>query len=113
MSFDTVTYEDGDMLFSAGDKAEKFFVIKSGSVKIMDPTGKHQIASLAAGASFGEQALLTGGVRAAGAQASGKTICMQITASGLRELLAKEGGLATTVLEALLLQLSMHNSLRH
>jgi hypothetical protein len=37
---------------------------------------------------------------------------MEITAQGLRDLLAKEGGIATPVLEALLLQLYMHNAMK-
>jgi CRP-like cAMP-binding protein len=64
------------------------------------------------GESFGEQALLAGGVRSAAAQSIGATTCLEITAQGLRDLLAKETGIATAVLEALLLQLYMHNAMR-
>ncbi len=67
---------------------------------------------LSTGESFGEQALLAGGVRSAAAQAVAETVCLEITAQGLRELLAKEGGITTQVLEALLLQLYMHNAIK-
>ena len=34
-AFDPVTYQDGDVLFEAGDKADKFYVIKSGKIRIV------------------------------------------------------------------------------
>ncbi|MBM3338199.1 MAG: cyclic nucleotide-binding domain-containing protein [Betaproteobacteria bacterium] len=110
--FTAVNYADGQVLFEPGDVAKSFYVIQSGQVAIIDRKRNHQIALLSAGASFGEQALLAGGVRSAAAQAIGATTCMEITAQGLRDLLAKEGGIATPVLEALLLQLYMHNAMK-
>ena len=112
-AFDPVTYQDGDVLFEAGDKAEKFYVIKSGKIRIISRALNKEFAILKEGESFGEQSLLSGGVRGAAAEAVGKAVCLEITANGLRSLLEKEGGLAKSVLEALLLQLSMHNSIRH
>ena len=105
--FNPVTYHDGDLLFEAGDAAEKFYVIQTGQVKIIDRARNVQLALLSAGASFGEQSLISGGVRSAAAQAVGETNCLEITAQGLRDMLAKEQGIATAVLEALLLQLYM------
>jgi CRP/FNR family cyclic AMP-dependent transcriptional regulator len=110
--FQSVSYTDGQALFEPGDVAERFYVIQSGQVAIIDRQRNHQLALLPAGASFGEQSLLAGGVRSAAAQAVGPTTCMEITAQGLRDLLAKEGGIATPVLEALLLQLYMHNAMK-
>ncbi len=110
--FTPVNYADGQVLFEPGDIALRFYVIQSGSVAIIDRKRNHQLALLKAGESFGEQALLAGGVRSAAAHAVGPTTCMEITAQGLRDLLAKEGGIATPVLEALLLQLYMHNSMK-
>ncbi len=110
--FNPVTYHDGALLFEAGDAAEKFYVIQTGQVKIIDRVRNVQIALLPAGASFGEQSLISGGVRSAAAQAVGDTTCLEITALGLRDMLAKEQGIATAVLEALLLQLYMHNAMK-
>ena len=110
--FNPVTYHDGDILFEAGDSAEKFYVIQTGQVKIIDRARNVQLALLSAGASFGEQSLISGGVRSAAAQAVGETNCLEITAQGLRDMLAKEQGIATAVLEALLLQLYMHNAMK-
>jgi CRP-like cAMP-binding protein len=110
--FKPTHYADGQVLFEPGDTAHSFYVIQSGQVAIIDRQSQRQLALLSAGESFGEQALLAGGVRSAAAQAVGATVCLEITAQGLRDLLAKEGGIATQVLEALLLQLCMHNAIK-
>ena len=110
--FKPVNYADGEVLFEPGQVAHSFYVIQTGQVAIIDRKSGHKLALLQTGESFGEQALLAGGVRSAAAQAVGPTSCLEITAQGLRDLLAKEGGIATQVLEALLLQLYMHNSIR-
>ena len=110
--FKPVTYADGQVLFEPGESAHSFYVVKSGQVAIIDRTNQSQLAVLSEGESFGEQALIAGGVRSAAAQSIGETVCLEITARGLRELLAKEGGIATQVLEALLLQLYMQNAIK-
>lgn len=110
--FTPVNYHDGAVLFEPGDPAQRFYVIQSGKVAIIDRARNQVLATLHTGESFGEQSLLAGGVRSAAAQAVGDTSCLEITAQGLRDLLAKEGGIATPVLEALLLQLYMHNAMK-
>ncbi len=110
--FKPVTYADGQVLFEPGESAYRFNVIKSGQVAIINRANQSQLAVLSEGESFGEQALIAGGVRSAAAQAIGETVCLEITARGLRELLAKESGIATQVLEALLLQLYMQNAIK-
>jgi len=110
--FKPVSYADGQVLFEPGQVAHSFYVIQGGQVAIIDRKSGRQLALLQTGESFGEQALLAGGVRSAAAQAVGATTCLEITAQGLRDLLAKEAGIATQVLEALLLQLYMHNAIK-
>ena len=110
--FATVSHADGESLFEPGDQALRFYVVQTGQVAIIDRKSNKTLAVLKPGESFGEQALLAGGVRSAAAQALGATTCLEITAQGLRDLLAKEGGIATPVLEALLLQLYMHNAMK-
>jgi CRP-like cAMP-binding protein len=110
--FKTVDYADGSVLFEPGEVAHSFYLIQSGQVAIIDRINNRQLAVLSAGESFGEQALLAGGVRSAAAEAVGETTCLELTAKGLRDLLAKEVGISKEVLEALLLQLYMHNSMR-
>jgi CRP-like cAMP-binding protein len=110
-AFKPVHYANGSVLFEPGEVAHSFYVIQSGQVAIINRNTNRQLAVLSAGESFGEQALLAGGVRSAAAEAVGDTTCLELTAKGLRDLLAKEVGISKEVLEALLLQLSMHNAL--
>ena len=111
-SFDIENYKDGEFLFKAGDNANKFYVIKTGQINILDASLKVTIATLKPGESFGEQSLIESGIRSAAAQAMGPASCLEITATGLKELLPKHGGIVTPVLEALLLQMHMHNTLK-
>ena len=50
-----VTYEDGEMLFQKKDRAENFFVLKSGEVELFDPDTNKQIATLKPGAYLGNK----------------------------------------------------------
>ena len=109
--FKPVHYADGSVLFEPGEIAHSFYLIQSGQVAIIDRINNRQLALLSVSESFGEQALLAGGVRSAAAEAVGDTTCLELTAKGLRDLLAKEIGISKEVLEALLLQLSMHNAI--
>ena len=110
--FEQKTYNDGEILFNSGDKAETFFIIKQGKIKIFDPSTNVEIAVLNTGESFGEQSFISQGVRSASVSAVGSTICIEITAKALRDLLEKEDGIAAPVLQALLLQMYMQNELR-
>ena len=110
--FEQKTYNDGETLFNSGDKAETFFIIKQGKIKIFDPSTNVEIAVLNTGESFGEQSFISQGVRSASASAVGSTVCLEITAKALRDLLEKEDGIAAPVLQALLLQMYMQNELR-
>ena len=107
-----ITYKDGEMLFQKKDRAENFFVLKAGEVELFDPDSNKQIAILKPGASFGEQAILDGGVRAVSAKAKGEVTCIEISAEALRKLLSSSPGIIQPVFEAILLELYMHNDLR-
>ena len=106
------SYKDGELLFEKKDPAEHFFVLKAGEIELFDPDSNKQIAILSPGASFGEQAILDGGVRAVSAKAKGQVICVKISAEALRKLLGSSPGIVKPVFEALLLELYMHNDLR-
>ena len=107
-----VTYIDGSILFSKRDPATTFYVLKSGEIELFDPEGNKHLALLKPGASFGEQAILAGGVRSVSAKAKGNVVVLEITAEALRKMLDTSQGIIKPVFEALLLQLYMHNDLR-
>ena len=108
---ESVHYKDGQILFNQGDDAQHLAIVLEGSVEIFDPIGNIRLAILGAGSSFGEQAILEGGIRDASARASGKVICLEIKTSTLRTQLIKDKGLLRQTIEGLLLQLSMCNQI--
>ena len=67
-------YEPGQVLFNKGDKADHLAIILEGEVEIFDPADNKTIAVLGHGASFGEQAILEGGVRGVAVMIDGHTI---------------------------------------
>jgi CRP-like cAMP-binding protein len=110
--FEEVRFAAGEALFKAGDPADKLYVIQSGTVQMLDAKSGVAFASLGAGQSFGEQAMLPGGIRGASAAALDDVVCLQITADNLKVLLKAQSPLMTSVFEGLMLQQSMHNALR-
>lgn len=109
--FAPINFEDGDILFKSNDPADCFYMIESGQISIFDPKRNVEIALLSVGDCFGEQALLKGGVRAATAKAVGKTACIKLSVKNVRKLMAESTGIVAPMLEALFLQLSLHNGL--
>ena len=110
--FQEIRFQPGDRLFNAGDPADKLYVIQSGKVQMLDAKTGAAFASLGAGQSFGEQAILPGGIRGASVQALDEVVCLEITAESLKQLLDAQSPMMMAVFEALLLQQSMHNALR-
>lgn len=104
-------YQPGQVLFNKGDKADHLAIIFEGQVEIFDPADNKTIATLGAGASFGEQAILEGGVRGASARAKDQVTCLEISTAPLRAILKSDPGILTPIVETLLLQLNMVNKL--
>ena len=69
--FPPAKFEPGDVIFSAGDKGDKMYVIRSGEIEV--ERGGKIIETLSGGGIFGEMALIDGSPRAATARA--KTAC--------------------------------------
>jgi CRP-like cAMP-binding protein len=112
-AFTEVSFAAGAHLFEAGQPADKLYIVKTGSVELLDSRSGQIFATLTAGQPFGEQAVLAGGVRSATARAKEATVCMELTATGLQQILEKETDISRVVFRALLLQLYMANRLRH
>ena len=101
--FVEASFAAGAHLFEAGQAADKFYIIKQGTVELLDSK---------TGQPFGEQAVLAGGARSATAQAKEATVCMKLMAARLQQVLSKESDINRIVFRALLLQLCMANQLR-
>ena len=110
--FVEASFAPGAHLFEAGQAADKFYIIKQGTVELLDSKTGQVFATLTAGQPFGEQAVLAGGARSATARAKEATVCMELTAGGLQQVLSKESDINRIVFRALLLQLCMANHLR-
>ncbi|MFN5447772.1 MAG: cyclic nucleotide-binding domain-containing protein [bacterium] len=106
---ESVEYTDHQILFNKGERAHHLTILLEGSVEIFDPVGNIRLAVLSAGSSFGEQAVLEGGIRDASVRALGDIKCLEIKTEALREQLNKDNGLLRQTIEGLLLQLSMCN----
>jgi CRP/FNR family cyclic AMP-dependent transcriptional regulator len=83
-------YSPGQDIFLVGQKADSFYVISMGTVKIyMNPDGEAdiKIANLGTGAHFGELPFLDGGNRSATAQATETSTLLEVRFDKLRSLL--------------------------
>ncbi len=110
--FREVDFQPGEVLFKVGSPADTLYVVQSGTIDMVASEGGGVIATVGPGESFGEQALLQGGIRSATAVAREAARCLEITGQGLRDMLRAQSPLLTPVFEALLLQQAMHNALR-
>jgi CRP-like cAMP-binding protein len=110
--FPIQSYKAGDVLFSRGDAANTFYMIESGDVDLFVPPANTFLVRLGPGEAFGEQAILTGGVRGATAIAVTDMVCIQMTAESLQEIVQSQTSLIRPVLEGLFLQLYLQNSIR-
>uniref|UniRef100_A0A3P9KJB1 cAMP-dependent protein kinase type II-alpha regulatory subunit n=1 Tax=Oryzias latipes TaxID=8090 RepID=A0A3P9KJB1_ORYLA len=90
------TFSDGERIITQGDKADCFFIVESGEVKIMIKSkvkpylfhrGKVEVARCSRGQYFGELALVTNKPRAATAYAVGDTKCLVIDIQAFERLL--------------------------
>lgn len=89
-------YQDGERIIAQGDKAESFFMVKSGEVKIMmksktkadqDDNKEVEITRCNQGQYFGELALVTNKPRAASAYAVGEVKCLVMDVQAFERLL--------------------------
>jgi hypothetical protein len=92
-----VVLEAGDPVFTAGDPADRFFVVVRGGVELTEAGGKGPGTSLGAGRSFGETALFDDAARAATATASEPTYLVAIAREAFQEMLGP-GSLPSRIL---------------
>ncbi|KAF6727433.1 cAMP-dependent protein kinase type II-alpha regulatory subunit [Oryzias melastigma] len=89
------TFNDGERIITQGDKADCFFIVESGEVKIMIKSKKAgqldgveiEVARCSRGQYFGELALVTNKPRAASVYAVGDTKCLVIDIQAFERLL--------------------------
>ncbi|KAK2862108.1 hypothetical protein Q5P01_001641 [Channa striata] len=89
-------FKDGDRIITQGDKADCFYIVESGEVKIMiksktkatqQNNTEVEVARCSRGQYFGELALVTNKPRAASVYAVGETKCLVIDIQAFERLL--------------------------
>lgn len=111
LQFPVKTYRANEVLFERGDPALKLYMIQSGEVDLFTAPGRTFLVRLKPGEFFGEQAILSGGVRSATAVAVSDLVCTEVTSQGLQDMVRSQKSLLRPVLEALLLQMYLRNAI--
>jgi serine/threonine protein phosphatase PrpC/CRP-like cAMP-binding protein len=93
---DVSHYSHGEPVISEGEKGEELFIVLSGNVKVM--RGDVELATLPAGAHFGEMALVRSQPRSATVVSDGTSELMVIRRSDFFDILRKEHQLAVKLL---------------
>lgn len=98
------TYKKGEMIYMAGDKGEKLYVIHSGKVKItrITSSGKEQVIRvLGPGEFMGELSIFSPVPLTDNGEALSETIVCMIDGSKLKDLMMKHSAIAFKVMEEL------------
>jgi glutaminase len=101
----TLQFEEGETVLRAGDPANLFFVVASGSVSVWIPLPggrRRRLASIGPGLTFGEMALLDGGPRSADVVADARTICYGFSVMKLQEMTAEHPATVVAILRNLI-----------
>jgi len=92
-------FEAGERIVSEGDSGTGFYLILSGRAEVMRGTDK--LATLGAGAFFGEMALLDGAPRSADVSAVEDTVCLVLTPWTMRSVVSANPDVSLSMLEEL------------
>ncbi|MGV3624428.1 MAG: cyclic nucleotide-binding domain-containing protein [Archangium sp.] len=93
-------FEEGQLVFEQGDKADAFYVICGGAVRVfrMEGENRRDLATLEEGSFFGEMALLSEAPRSASVEAAGEDVqVLSISAEILTELSAAHPSVSTAL----------------
>ena len=82
-------FEQGDTLFERGDRADALYLLMRGEVSVivrLPQGGVKRLATLVAGMTFGEAALLQGGLRTAEVRADTDCDCLVLQTEAFAQL---------------------------
>ncbi len=82
------SFGDGEMVFTEGAPADRFYCLVAGRVDIVLTTGGSllRIRTFGPGTTFGDMAALYGGTRTAGVRAAVPSVCFEVEVAALEEL---------------------------
>lgn len=104
----SLSFEDGEEIFKAGDPADSAYVIMKGEVNIIVETdsGERVAGILKTNELFGELAVLTNAPRSTALRARGDLVAMRITDEMFLKLLAENPEVALDVMRQLSIKLT-------
>ena len=105
---ESLTFDDDEELFHAGDPADCAYVIMAGEVAIMTETEQGEVPTFVRGTNelVGEMALLTSSARSASVRAKGPVTAMRITQDMFFKLLTENPDIALDVMRQLSVRLA-------
>jgi CRP-like cAMP-binding protein len=109
--FEQEQFSLGETIFKAGDQATHLYFLEKGEVELIDGSSR-VFGSIPEGQSFGEAAILFGGIRGAGVRAKTDVVCKKINNQDAEELLKSYSPLLVVIMEGLLLQQNMNNAIK-
>ena len=115
----SLTFEDEETLFHAGDPADCAYVIMEGEVEVLAETDAGVVVAARLGVNelFGEMAVLTNEPRSATLRARGRLVAMRITDEMFIKLLAENPEVSLDVMRQLSRKLAkafhQYEELRH
>lgn len=98
-------YEPGALIVRRGEPADAIYLLLGGEVSVvvdLPGGGQKRLSTLSAGMSFGEMALLDGGLRSASARADTDVECAALTSAAFARIEREQPALAIRMLRSLL-----------
>jgi CRP-like cAMP-binding protein len=98
-----VEFNEGDLIFSEGDRSQEMFIVQSGAVEVVkqSPDGNVVLARLERGDFLGEMSLLESLPRSATAVARGKTRLLVIQPGGFLLKIRRDPTFAFELMQSL------------
>ena len=110
-NFKIEKFSDGQHIFKLGELANDLYFLEQGQVELLDAQ-ERVFGVIPQGQSFGEAAILSGGIRGASIRAKGDVVCKKIANHEAATLLTSYSPLLVVIMEALLLQQTMNNAIK-
>ena len=110
--FTVEKFLDEEFICKSGDPATHLYFLHEGEVELVSASGQ-VFGMIPQGQSFGEAAILKGGIRSASIRTKGDVVCKVIASDKDAEMLTSFSPLLVVIMEALLLQQAMNNSIRY
>jgi CRP-like cAMP-binding protein len=109
--FTVAKFIDQEFICKLGDPATHLYFLHEGEVELVSASGQ-VFGIIPKGQSFGEAAILKGGIRSTSIRAKGDVVCKLIANDQAAETLTRFSPLLVVIMEALLLQQAMNNAIK-